>query len=200
MEKITTAINKAFLSVDGETNQIANNIANEIQNEITDGISVEEIQNLVEDKLMRSDRKDVAKAYVRYRYKKEVAREVKTDFFDAIGEKLEARNVQNANANLDEHSFGGRVGEAASLMMRQYALDFLMSPMARNNHENNMIYIHDLDHYALGDHNCLTVPVDKLLAEGFNTRQVDIRPANSVSTALQLIAVIFQLQSLQQFG
>ena len=149
---------------------------------------------------MRSDRKDVAKAYVRYRYKKEVAREVKTDFFDAIGEKLEARNVQNANANLDEHSFGGRVGEAASLMMRQYALDFLMSPMARNNHENNMIYIHDLDHYALGDHNCLTVPVDKLLAEGFNTRQVDIRPANSVSTALQLIAVIFQLQSLQQFG
>ena len=200
MEKITTAINKAFLSVDGETNQIANNIANEIQNEITDGISVEEIQNLVEDKLMRSDRKDVAKTYVRYRYKKEVAREVKTDFFDAIGEKLEARNVQNANANLDEHSFGGRVGEAASLMMRQYALDFLMSPMARNNHENNMIYIHDLDHYALGDHNCLTVPVDKLLAEGFNTRQVDIRPANSVSTALQLIAVIFQLQSLQQFG
>ena len=200
MEKITTAINKAFLSVDGETNQIANNIANEIQNEITDGISVEEIQNLVEDKLMRSDRKDVAKAYVRYRYKKEVAREVKTDFFDAIGEKLEARNVQNANANLDEHSFGGRVGEAASLMMRQYALDFLMSPMARNNHENNMIYIHDLDHYALGDHNCLTVPVDKLLAEGFNTRQVDIRPANSVSTALQIIAVIFQLQSLQQFG
>jgi ribonucleoside-triphosphate reductase len=39
-----------------------------------------------------------------------------------------------------------------------------------------------------------------LLAKGFNTRQVDIRPANSVETALQLIAVIFQIQSLQQFG
>lgn len=60
-----------------------------------DGINVEEIQDLVEDALILSERKDVAKAYIRYRYKREVAREVKSDFFDAIGEKLEARNVQN---------------------------------------------------------------------------------------------------------
>lgn len=48
--------------------------------------------------------------------------------------------------------------------------------------------------------NCLTIPFDKLLANGFNTRQADIRPANSVGTAFQLVAVLFQLQSLQQFG
>ena len=48
--------------------------------------------------------------------------------------------------------------------------------------------------------NCLSIPFDKLLAEGFNTRQTDVRPAQSVSTAFQLVAVIFQLQSLQQFG
>ena len=58
----------------------------------------------------------------------------------------------------------------------------------------------DLDSYAVGMHNCLTIPFDKLLAEGFNTRQTDVRPANSVNTAFQLVAVIFQLQSLQQFG
>ena len=63
-----------------------------------------------------------------------------------------------------------------------------------------MIYIHDLDHYATGDHNCLSVPFDKLLEEGFNTRQTDVRGANSVNTAMQLVAVLFQLQSLQQFG
>ena len=51
-----------------------------------------------------------------------------------------------------------------------------------------------------GMHNCLTVPFDKLLAEGFNTRQTDVRPARSINTAFQLVAVIFQLQSLQQFG
>lgn len=53
-------------------------------------------------------------------------------------------------------------------------------------------------HY--GNHNCLSVPFDDLLANGFNTRQVDIRPANSINTAFQLLAVIFQIQSLQQFG
>lgn len=49
-------------------------------------------------------------------------------------------------------------------------------------------------------HNCLTIPFDKLLKEGFKTRQTDVRPANSLNTAMQLVAVIFQLQSLQQFG
>ena len=49
-------------------------------------------------------------------------------------------------------------------------------------------------------HNCLSIPFDDLLANGFNTRQTDVRPAGSVNTAMQLVAVIFQLQSLQQFG
>ena len=75
-----------------------------------------------------------------------------------------------------------------------------MSKMARENHLNNEIYIHDLDAYAVGMHNCLSVPFDDLLANGFNTRQTDVRPANSINTAFQLVAVIFQLQSLQQFG
>ena len=58
----------------------------------------------------------------------------------------------------------------------------------------------DLDSYAVGMHNCLSIPFDDLLANGFNTRQTDVRPANSINTAFQLVAVLFQLQSLQQFG
>ena len=84
--------------------------------------------------------------------------------------------------------------------MRKYALDYIISPMARNNHLNNEIYIHDLNAYAVGMHNCLSVPFDELLKNGFNTRQTDVRPAQSINTAFQLVAVIFQLQSLQQFG
>jgi ribonucleoside-triphosphate reductase len=63
-----------------------------------------------------------------------------------------------------------------------------------------MVYIHDLDAWADGRHNCLTMPLDELLAHGFKTRQTDVRPAGSVNTAMQLVAVLFQLQSLQQFG
>jgi ribonucleoside-triphosphate reductase len=146
-------------------------------------MTVEEIQDLVETYLMRSERPDVAKAYIRYRYKKEVARQFKSDFIDAIGEKLAAKNIENQNANVDEHSFGGRMGEATSVMTKQYALNYLISPKARDNHLNNRIYIHDLDAYAVGMHNCLSIPFDKLLAEGFNTRQTDVRPAGSVNTA-----------------
>ena len=58
----------------------------------------------------------------------------------------------------------------------------------------------DLDSYAVGMHNCLSIPFDDLLKNGFNTRQTDVRPAQSINTAMQLVAVIFQLQSLQQFG
>lgn len=108
--------------------------------------------------------------------------------------------MQNQNANVDEASFGGRVGEASNLVMERYALEYCVSPMARRNHEGNMIYIHDLPSYAVGSHNCLSVPLDDLLANGFNTRQTDVRPAQSVGTAFQLVAVLFQLQSLQQFG
>ena len=207
--KIEQAINNAFVEVDGilyETDT-AHDIAEEIEriaasNEkiANSPISVEQVQDLVEDYLMRSERRDVARAYIRYRYKREATRKNKLAFIDAIAEKLEARNVQNQNANIDEKSFGGRIGEASGVMTKQYALDYIVSKKARENHLRNRIYIHDLDSYAVGMHNCLSIPFDDLLAKGFNTRQVDVRPANSVNTAMQLVAVIFQLQSLQQFG
>lgn len=205
-QKIIDAINAAFIEVDGKLyeDDTAYDIAYDIEDcfKYQDGnsCSVEEIQDLVEEYLMRSERPDVARAYIRYRYKKEVARNYQHDFIDAIREKLEAADVQNQNANVDEHSFGGRTGEAAAVVTKKLALDYLVSKKARENHEGNMIYIHDLDNYYVGNHNCLSIPFDDLLANGFNTRQTDVRPAGSVNTAFQLVAVIFQLQSLQQFG
>ena len=202
-EKIVNAIEKAFLEVDGEITDKAHQKALEIANfvsEIDATLSVEEIQDIVEDKLMASNRKDVARAYVRYRYKKEMIRNTDNNLMEEISEKIMASNVQNQNANVDEHSFGGRMGEARNSVMKKYALDYIISDMAKQNHLNNEIYIHDLDSYAVGMHNCLSVPFDELLKNGFNTRQADVRPANSINTAMQLVAVIFQLQSLQQFG
>ena len=207
-QKVIDAVNKALYEVDGclyET-ETAEEIGEAVEAHVLgaemigETLTVEDIQDRVEDYLMQSERRDVARAYIRYRYKKEVARNYKDDFITAIGEKLSASNVQNQNANLDEKSFGGRIGEASSYMTKDYALNYIVSDMARKNHLENMIYIHDLDAYAVGSHNCLTIPFDKLLAEGFNTRQCDVRPANSVNTAFQLVAVIFQLQSLCQFG
>ena len=208
-QKIINAILAAFKSVDGKITEYATekaiNIADYIQGyyeEDDDAYipNVEDIQDLVENGLMSTKRKDVAKAYILYREERNKIRNKNSALMQSITEKLAASNVQNQNANMDEHSFGGRMGEARNELMKDYALNYMVSEMARTNHLENMVYIHDLDSYAVGMHNCLTIPFDDLLAKGFNTRQTDVRPANSINTAFQLLAVLFQLQSLQQFG
>ena len=206
-QKIINAILAAFESVDGKIEDYAlikaENIAAYIQNyafEKDKILEIEEIQDLVEKGLMSLKRKDIAKAYILYREERTKVRNKNTSLMQTIAEKILANNVQNQNANVDEHSFGGRAGEARDELLKDYALNYIVSDMAKTNHLNNEIYIHDLSSYALGCHNCLTIPFDDILAKGFNTRQIDVRPAQSVNTAFQLVAVIFQLQSLQQFG
>ena len=205
--KIEEAILRAFVSVDGDVSEYAEQKAEKIADfieeaaiETEEPYTVEEIQDMVEKGLMSTKRKDVAKSYILYRQERNRKRNINSKLMQDMKDKLLANNIENQNANVDEHSFGGRKGEADSVIMKNFALDYCMSKKSKENHLNNEIYIHDLDSYAVGMHNCLTIPFDKLLAEGFNTRQTDVRPANSVNTAFQLVAVIFQLQSLQQFG
>lgn len=204
--KIENAILKAHKSIyHGENFEDIQDFAAKVAFDIESSnsaseLSVEDIQDMVERKLMASRFKTTARAYVNYRFLHEMARNQYQELMQTVSEKLTANNIQNQNANVDEASFGGRIGEASDVVTRRYALEYLVSPMAKANHENNEVYIHDLNAYAVGSHNCLSIPFDDLLANGFNTRQTDVRPAQSINTAFQLVAVIFQLQSLQQFG
>lgn len=201
-EKIQNAVLKAFYEVDGKETKCAKEIAEYIStsiSEIQKDLGVEEIQDLVEEKIAQFDM-DVARKYIIYRNDRSRIREMKSPIRIKARNTLNSQNDDRQNANVDGKSFGGRVGAVNSEVMKQIALDEYMSEMSRTNHLNNRIYIHDLDSYAAGMHNCLSIPFDKLLANGFNARQTDVRPAQSVNTAGQLIAVIFQLQSLQQFG
>ena len=198
--KIRCAVMKAFEECGVqlskyEEKDLFESIEDKIPDLEKDGVvDLEDIQNLNESQLMFWGYYDVAKAYIIYRYNRQVERDNKFE------EKLLGKKIDNQNANVDEYSFGGRTGEASRIMTQNYALNHCMSKLAKERHLNNQIYTHDLDSYATGMHNCLTLPFDKLLANGFNTRQTDVRPANSVNTAFQLVAVLFQLQSLQQFG
>ncbi|SCG88022.1 Anaerobic ribonucleoside-triphosphate reductase [uncultured Clostridium sp.] len=202
-DKIIVAITKAFEEIDGEldgsTNRIIKRIADYVESLDRD-MTVEEIQDIVQGKLMETKRKDVAAAYIIYRNDRSRVRERNSTIRIKARNKLNPKNDDRQNANVDGKSFGGRVGAVCSEVMKEIALDECMSEMARKNHLENRIYIHDLDSYASGMHNCLSIPFDDLLSKGFNCRQTDVRPAQSINTAAQLIAVIFQLQSLQQFG
>ena len=203
--KIVDAVTKAFQSVDQVVpdkflEQVKESVERIIIKNNGAGTSVEEINDIIQKELIKRNKYEVVESFINYRRKREEERERKSDFIKDIIKKLKAQNVQNQNANLDEYSFGGRLGEAAEVVTKKLALKDLVSKKSRKNHEENMVYIHDLGAYYDGRHNCITLPFDDLLKNGVNTRQTDVREAGSVNTAMQLVAVYFQLQSLDQFG
>ena len=198
--KIENAITKAFEAVGQLVSKDVINCMREKYNENSDvDVDVESIQDEIEECLMFNN-PIVARSFIIYRYKHKMLRDEQSALEKDITKKLMASNVENQNANVDEQSFGGRMGEACRVVTKNDALKNHMSRKSRRNHLNNEIYIHDLDSYSVGEHNCLSIPFDDLLSKGFITRQTDVRPANSINTAFQLVAVLFQIQSLQQFG
>ena len=198
-----TRIVKAIMAAMKEVNYIepklANGIANDIEETANMMESVESIQDMVEMRLMKSCPK-VARAYIRYRDERTRKRRMKSHMMKKVKEKVFATNVVNANANVDEYSFGGRKNEAAGIIEKEIALEELLDPKVRQFREENLLYIHDFTEYPIGDHNCLFADTGKLMMTGFNTRNGGVRGARSFSTACQQIAVIFQIQSQVQYG
>lgn len=162
-------------------------------------VDVETIQDIVVEDLELVNR-DVAIAYEDYRKKRAEARiknDKKEKFYKEI---LECTNVDNDNANVDQYSFSGRKYRITDLEQKQYALRNLISKEGKEAFEEGLIYYHDLASYAIGEHNCTNLMVEKGFENGFNTRNGGVRPSNSFSTACQLLAVMFQLQSQTQYG
>ena len=199
--KIANAITKAMVSVDEVDGDVALRVTSKISNSNLSGVvDVEQIQDMVEDGLMGSRCKKTAKAYIKYREKRNQERQKNNELNKQIEDILLCNNVQNQNANVDEHSFGGRKFESANVLHKNIAMNVFVRPEVAQAHRESRIYLHDLSEYDIGDHNCLFADLGRLLHNGFATRNGDVRPANSFSTACQLIAVIFQIQSQVQFG
>ena len=200
--KIEVAITKAYWEEEYfPTHPIhphAHEIAEKIQN-MDKNLTVEGIQDIVERELMLVD-PDTAKKYILYRNKRSKAREQRGKIFEAMRRRLDAVAVQNSNANVDERSFSGREKEASADIQKIYALENVLSEEVSNAHRNMIVYQHDLEKTPIGEHNCLNIDFKKLFEEGFETRNGDIRPPSSFSTACQQVAVIFQCQSQVQFG
>ena len=208
-DKIRLAISKAFIEVDNtsidklndKTTSIINKIVNEISNSTIKKMSVEHIQDIVETKLMNSSRKDVAKAYIIYRDGRTKVRERNSRLVQIVMERVNSKVDNRSNANVDEKSFSGREKEASADIGKMIALDFGgLSEAVANAHKEMLIYQHDLEKAVYGIHNCLNLNFYEIFTYGFRTRNGDVRPPTSFSTACQLVAVAFQCQSQVQFG
>lgn len=201
--KIHHAIESAYLSLDKKIDEDVFECVLERLGvkDMPEGalISVEDIQDGIEKCLFEYD-VDVAISFHDYRLTHKLIRNEKKGLAREFAKKLMCENIENQNANVDEYSFGGRMAEASNVYKKDFALNNCVSKQTKRNHLNNESYVHDLDNYASGEHNCLTEPFDMLLANGAKVGQSDIRPAGSINSAMQLTAVYFQIQSQEQFG
>lgn len=158
--KIETAINKAFLEVDGilyETDT-AKDIAEDIMlNDLKPYMTVEDIQNLVEDYLMRSERTDVARSYIRYRQRREILRDTSITYngvlelVDMKNEELKEEN-SNKNATIASTQRDYMAGEVSKDLTRR----FLLPAAVTKAHDAGEIHFHDSDYFAQHVHNCFS--------------------------------------------
>lgn len=206
IERIEIAIKKAYEEVYGNETKFHEDykkLRPEIENNIIglnkNPVFIEEVQDIVVNALNNHD-KVVSSSYEDYREKRRVERDKKSEAYKKLDKILQCSDVLNSNANVDEHSFGGRKFESANVILKRYTLDKIIRPEVSKAHIQNRIYIHDLDSYATGMHNCSFPDLKKLINNGFVTRNGDVRGASGLSTAFQLVAVIFQIQSQEQFG
>ena len=199
--KIVRAINKAMVSAYGSVyeSDTAEEIADLIGSRGAD-MTVEQIQDLVESYLMKSEYPEVAKSYIIYRDQRSKERTRRSKLIKAVMKRTEATAVENSNANVDEKSFSGREKEASADVQKVIALDYTLSHEVSQAHKDMLLYQHDLEKTNIGEHNCLFVDFEKIFNEGFVTRNGDIRPPASLSSACQQTAVVFQCQSQVQFG
>lgn len=204
--KIVTAILKAYREVDKDKHdeeaarEKAENIAEFVEHK-NKTMTVEEIQDIIESKLMASNRKDVAKAYILYRNERNKARERKSNLIKSVLNRVNSTVDERSNANVDEKSFSGREKESMSEIGKTMALEYGgLSDAVAAAHKEMLVYQHDLEKAVYGIHNCLQLNFQEIFTYGFRTRNGDVRPPTSFSTACQLVAVAFQCQSQVQFG
>ena len=203
--RIKLAIKNAYLDVSNydtfkeQYNFIQPLIENKINELNKDEINVEEIQDIVIESVGKIN-KEVAKGYQKYREKREEDRLKKSKKEKFYTNVLKCTNIDNDNANVDQHSFSGRKYRIADYEQKNYALRNLISEEGRKAFEEGEIYYHDFSSYAIGDFNCMNLMVENGFENGFKTRNGDVRGANSFSTACQLLAVMFQCESQVQYG
>lgn len=142
--KIVSAVTKAFNAVNqSPSEKFLEQLKMEFNPYIKrdNDLTVEEIHDIVRNLFIKKNQFEVVDGFIRWRKEREEIREAKSELISEITKKLYAKNIENQNANVDEASFGGRIGEAARVVTKNTALK-MMSKKSRRNHENNEIYVH----------------------------------------------------------
>ncbi len=203
--KIINAIIRAMKQVGNIETECARKIAESIENKSIKSnvnLTVEDIQDLVEMKLMATKFKDVAKAYILYRNKRTEIRENSSMLMKLYEDILHTdnRDLMQENANVDGESPMGQMGKIGYESAKFFATEKLTQPHIKDAIKNNYIHAHDWDFMFTGTTTCSHLPLNKLLNNGFNTGHGYIRSPKSIGTACSLSAIILQANQNMQHG
>jgi anaerobic ribonucleoside-triphosphate reductase len=200
-EKIKAAIRKAMLATEaGEDESLIQRIADRIGARGKSQMSVEAIQDQVELELMKSPRKEVARAYINYRHKRNVARKAKTaDVFQEII-KAQKNDITRENANMNADTPAGMMMKFASETTKPFVDDYLLSEEAREAVSNNYLHIHDKDYYPTKSLTCVQHPLDRVLDEGFTAGHGESRAAKRIETASVIACISMETAQNEMHG
>ena len=200
-QKIVAAIRKAMLTTEeGEDEALITQIADRISMKGRSQMSVEEIQDMVENELMKSSRKDVARIYIKYRNARSVARKAKTRdiFLEIIN--IKNNDVTRENANMNADTPAGMMMKFASETTKPFVDDYLLSEDAREAVKNNYLHIHDKDYYPTKSLTCVQHPLEKILKNGFQAGHGESRPAKRIETASILACISMETAQNEMHG
>ena len=200
-QKIMAAIRKAMLHTDkGEDEKLVQQITDRIGFAGKAQMTVEGIQNLVEMELMKSSRKDVAKAYIAYRNQRSIARKAKTRdmFLEIINVKHNDVTRENANMNADTPA--GMMMKFSSETTKPFVDDYLLSEESREAVKHNYLHIHDKDYYPTKSLTCCQHPLDNILDHGFTAGHGSSRAAKRIETASVLACISLETAQNEMHG
>ncbi len=200
-EKINAAVRKAMMHTDkGEDRELVHQITDHIMFRGKSQMTVEEIQDAVEMELMKSSRKDVAKAYIAYRKQRSIARKAKTRdmFLEIIN--IKNNDVTRENANMNADTPAGMMMKFSSETTKPFVDDYLLSTEVREAVEKNYIHIHDKDYYPTKSLTCVQHPLDNVLENGFCAGHGASRPAKRIETASILGCISMETAQNEMHG
>ena len=200
-QKIVAAILKAMdVTEAGEDIVLAAQIAHDISQLDKEEMTVEEIQDVVENHLMNSPRQEVAKEYIRYRNKRNIARKAKTnEIFETIID-AQANDITRENANMNADTPAGMMMKFASEATKSYVDECLLSDPVREAVAGNYIHIHDKDYYPTKSLTCIQHPLDMILEHGLRAGHGESRPAKRIETASVLACISMETVQNEMHG
>ena len=200
-EKVKAAIRKAMLQTEkGEDESLIMRIVDRITARGRENMEVEQIQDMVEDELMKSSRKEVAKKYIAYRDQRRIARNAKTR--DVFLEIINAKNndVTRENANMNADSPAGMIMKFASETTKKFVDDYLLSPESKEAVRGNYLHVHDKDYYPTKSLTCVQHPLDNILKYGFTAGHGESRPAKRIETASVIACISLETAQNEMHG